>query len=201
MKVGCQVVTAILNLSQKAIFLDRDGTLNRNVDYLSDFKQLELLPGVETALLKLQSLSFRLFVASNQSGIARGLVSFEAVQTIHNLLQKQLLDKGIHIEEFAFCPHHPQGTVPEFSKECFCRKPKPGMLLSLAGKYNLDLGSSFMVGDMYRDAEAGLNAGTAAILVKPDANPQAAWDRVDNPRNLKEFVSLLDFADSLKDFT
>ena len=185
--------------SQRAVFLDRDGTLNRNVEYLIDFEQFELIPGVEVALRLLQDLDYRLFVVSNQSGVARGYFPIEAVEALHVRIGHRLTAMGIDLEEFVFCPHHPQGSVPEFTSDCSCRKPKPGMLHYLQQKYALDIGNSYMVGDMLRDAEAGVNAGATGVLIKPDGDPEADWDRVDNPGNIKEFVSLLDFAESLRD--
>lgn len=185
--------------SRKAVFLDRDGTLNRNVEYLIDFEHFELIPGVEPALRLLQDLDYRLFVVSNQSGVARGYFPIGAVEELHRRIGDRLTAMGIELEEFVFCPHHPQGSVPEFTQECSCRKPKPGMLSYLQEKYGLDIGNSFMVGDMWRDAEAGVNAGATGVLLKPNGDPDADWDRVDNPGNIKEFVSLLDFAESLRD--
>jgi D-glycero-D-manno-heptose 1,7-bisphosphate phosphatase len=185
--------------SRKAIFLDRDGTLNKNVEYLIDFEHFELLPGVEKALHLFQDLDFRLFVVTNQSGVARGLFPIQAVVELHRRIGQLMAAKGIHLEEFVFCPHHPQGSVPEYTLNCSCRKPKPGMLRYLETKYHLDTDKSYMVGDAYRDAQAGLQAGAFAVLLKPNADPNAAWDLdpLDNPGNIKEFISLLGFAESL----
>ncbi len=186
--------------SRRAVFLDRDGTLNRNTEYLIDFEHFELIPGVEAALRLLQDLDYRLFVVSNQSGVARGLFPIGAVEELHRRIGNRFTAMGIDLEEFVFCPHHPQGSVPEFTRECSCRKPKPGMIRYLQEKYELDIGNSYMVGDMLRDAEAGVNAGAIGVLLKPDGDAEADWDRVDNRGNIKEFVSLLDFAESLRDF-
>ena len=183
---------------RKAVFLDRDGTLNKNLEYFADFEHFEFIPGVIPALSLLQQLEYRLFVVSNQSGVARGLFTFQAVETLHRRVGEVLDAHGIHMEEFVFCPHHPLGTVPEYAVECACRKPKPGMIRYLEAKYNLDVRNSFMVGDMRRDAQAGLQAGAMAILLKPDADPNGKWDRVDKQGNIKEFISLLDFAESLR---
>jgi len=183
----------------RAIFLDRDGTLNKNKEYLIDFEQFELIDGVEPALRILQDLDYRLFVVSNQSGVARGYFPIKAVEDLHQQMKSQLGSMGIDIEEMVFCPHHPKGTVPEFTTDCACRKPKPGMILYLKEKYNLDMENSFMVGDMLRDANSGVNAGVRGILLKPDGNPDAPWDRVDSDTNIKEFISLLDFAENIKE--
>ncbi len=190
-------LTSNIRNGRKAIFLDRDGTLNKNVEYLSDFDHFELLPGVEKALQIFQELGFQLFVVTNQSGVARGLFPIQAVVELHRRIDQALTSRGVHMEEFVFCPHHPQGSVPEYTLNCSCRKPKPGMLRYLETKYHLDTEKSFMVGDAYRDVQAGLQAGAQAVLLKPNADPNAEWDTLDNPGNIKEFVSLLGFAESL----
>ena len=173
-----------------AIILDRDGTLCRDVVYMSRFDQFEPLPGVDAALRLLQDAGYRLFVATNQSGVARGLFSLETVHTLNTQIWEYFIEKGVNIEDFAVCPHHPQGTVPAYTLDCPCRKPKPGMLLDLAAKHGLDLARSYMVGDMPRDALAGLAAGAEGVLIPP----KDGGSGLDNNARLKEFNSLLDFA-------
>ena len=176
-----------------AIFLDRDGTLHRDTGYLIRFEDFEPLPGVEEALTLMQHQGFRLFVVSNQSGVARGYFSMEAVLDLNQKIQEYFKSKGIDIEEVIVCPHHPDGIVAEYSRECECRKPKPGMLLDLAHRYHLDLKHSYMVGDHPRDAEAGMAAGATGVLIH--ANFAGS---VDNQTRLKEFPSILEFARSLR---
>ena len=173
-----------------AIILDRDGTLCRDVVYMSRFDQFEPLPGVDAALRLLQDAGYRLFVATNQSGVARGLFSLETVQALNTKIWEYFIEKGVNIEDFAVCPHHPEGTVPEYTRDCPCRKPKPGMLLDLAAKHGLDLARSYMVGDMPRDALAGLAAGAEGVLIPAKDGVSG----LDNDARLKEFNSLLDFA-------
>ncbi|MDB5048880.1 MAG: D,D-heptose 1,7-bisphosphate phosphatase, partial [Fibrobacteres bacterium] len=197
--LGISRLTSKQETSRKAVFLDRDGTLNKNTHYLIDFEDFELLPGVETALRLLQELDYRLFVVSNQSGIARGLFPFEAVEALHRKIESHLAGLGIRLEEMAFCPHHPEGLVEPYSKECDCRKPKPGMLRYLASKYDIDIAESIMVGDSESDALTGVNAGARGVWLRPDADVIPLTGRVDNRANIKEFVSLLDFAESLRD--
>jgi D-glycero-D-manno-heptose 1,7-bisphosphate phosphatase len=192
----------------KAVFLDRDGTVNRNTDYLIDFADFELIPGVEEALRILQSLGYRLFGVSNQSGVARGYFPYAAVEDLHRKIIADLAARGIRLEEIAFCPHHPEGIVTEYAKVCECRKPAPGMLKDLARKYALDLSGSFMVGDSESDAMAGMNAGAQGVWIRPgSAYPRApagadlpGHGEVDNPPKIKEFASLLDFARNLREF-
>jgi D-glycero-D-manno-heptose 1,7-bisphosphate phosphatase len=186
-------------LSRKAVFLDRDGTLNKNTHYLIDFEDFELIPGVEQALRMLQDLNYRLFVVSNQSGVARGYFPFAAVEDLHRKITAHLDGLGIRIQEMAFCPHHPEGTVPAYTVECDCRKPKPGMLRYLAAKYDIDISESIMVGDTRTDALAGVNAGATGVWLRPEPALGGAGKQVDNLPNIKEFVSLLAFAENLRD--
>jgi len=192
-------VADIPQSNRKAIFLDRDGTLNRNTHYLIEFGDFELLPGVEKALRIFQDLEYRLFVVTNQSGVARGYFTYEAVEDLHRKVGVFFEAKGITIEGFAFCPHHPEGTVAAYAKVCDCRKPMPGMLHTLSAKYGVDLTQSFMVGDHDFDAQTGLNAGARGVWLRPKAVPGNAFPQVDNPPKIKEFASLLDFAESLRE--
>src|SRR4051812_31078200 len=118
-----------------AVILDRDGTLHRDTGYLIRFDDFEPLPGVEEALRILQDAGFRLFVASNQSGVARGFFSLEDVVELNAKIQAYFRQKGINIEEFVICPHHPEGKMAFYAIDCDCRKPKPGMLRDLARRH------------------------------------------------------------------
>jgi len=184
----------------KAVFLDRDGTLNRNTHYLIDFAEFELIPGVEDALRILQDLGYRLYGVSNQSGVARGYFTYAAVEDLNRSIIADLGARGIRLEEIVFCPHHPEGIVTEYAKACECRKPAPGMLKDLARKYGLDLSRSYMVGDSESDALAGMNAGAQGVWIRPEATVRNDLRQVDNPRKIKEFPSLLDFARNLREF-
>jgi len=186
--------------SGKAVFLDRDGTVNRNTHFLIDFAEFELIPGVEDALRILQGLGYRLFGVSNQSGVAKGYFTYAAVEDLNRSIVADLGARGIRLEEIAFCPHHPEGVVTEYAKACGCRKPAPGMLKDLARKHGLDLSQSFMVGDSDSDAQAGLNAGAQGVWIRPETTQLVDFGRVDNPRKIKEFPSLLDFARNLREF-
>ncbi|MEO6094409.1 MAG: HAD family hydrolase [Fibrobacteria bacterium] len=194
-----QRVSGKANRSRKAVFLDRDGTLNKNTHYLINFDDFELLPGVAEALRLLQDLDYRLFVVSNQSGVARGYFPFAAVEELHRKVTAHLHGLGIHIEEMAFCPHHPEGSVSAYAVECECRKPKPGMLRYLTAKYDIDIAESIMIGDNRIDALAGVNAGAKGIWLRPEPVLGDSGTQVDNQSNIKEFVSLLAFAENLRD--
>jgi D-glycero-D-manno-heptose 1,7-bisphosphate phosphatase len=192
-------VSGTANRSRRAVFLDRDGTLNKNTHYLIDFEDFELLPGVEKALRMLQDLNYRLFVVSNQSGVARGYFTFAEVENLHRKVTAHLDGLGIHIEEMAFCPHHLEGSVAAYAVDCECRKPKPGMLRYLAAKYEIDIPESIMVGDNHFDAMTGVNAGATGVWLRPEPLSGDPGKQVDNLPNIKEFVSLLAFAENLRE--
>ncbi len=177
-----------------AIFLDRDGTLHHDAVYMVNFEDFVPIPGVEEALRKLQGAGYRLFGVTNQSGVARGMFTLEQVRALNERIRDYFRAHGAEIEEFAVCPHHPEGTVAEYSRECDCRKPKPGMLLDLARRHGLDLSRSWMVGDAPRDVQAGLAAGCRAALVPPLENRHD----LDISGRFKEFKALLEFAESVE---
>jgi len=146
----------------KAIFLDRDGTINVEKDYLIDPAEFVLLPGVGEALRRGQEAGFFLIVVTNQSGVARGYFTASAVEELHDHLQKELLSFGVRIDAFYLCPHHPEhGAGP-----CHCRKGEPGMLLQAAREHHINLAASWMIGDKRSDVEAGIHAGCRSILVR-----------------------------------
>ena len=146
----------------KAIFLDRDGTINVEKNYLIEPADLVLLPGVGEALRHGREAGYLLIVVTNQSGVARGYFTAAAVEELHNHLQKELLPFGVQIDAFYLCPHHPEhGDGP-----CDCRKGEPGMLLQAAREYHIDLAASWMIGDKRSDVEAGSKAGCRSILVR-----------------------------------
>ena len=147
---------------QKAIFLDRDGTINKFVGFLTKPEEFELIPGVAEAIGRINRSGYLAIVVSNQPVIARGDCTFEELQTIHDKMETELGKEGAFIDAIYFCPHHPDkgfvGERPEYKIDCDCRKPKPGMLLQAAKDWNIDLSESYMIGDSERDVEAGRNA-------------------------------------------
>lgn len=144
-----------------AIFLDRDGTLNVETGYLYKKAEWRWLPGAREAIAKLNRANYLVVVVTNQAGIARGLYRPEDVLELHYWVNMQLAEVGAKIDGFYFCPHH-----PEFTGDCACRKPKPGMLLQAAQELGIDLKNSWMVGDKMSDVEAGMAAGCKSILVQ-----------------------------------
>lgn len=177
---------------QKAIFLDRDGTLNKYVDFLRDIEQFELIPGTEDAIRKINESGYLAIVVTNQPVIARGEVSLEELEEIHNKLETLLGLKGAYVDAIYYCPHHPhkgyEGERPEYKIECDCRKPKPGMLLKAAENFNIDLSQSWMIGDGENDIKAGIAAGCKTVLLsEKDEN----YGQIMTVKMLSEFVSHL----------
>ncbi len=184
----------------KAIFLDRDGTLNVDKPYMVKFEDFELIPGVLQALQIFQDLGYRLFIVSNQSGVARQYFTYEDVDRLHAQADALFRSHGIRFDEILFCPHHLEGEDPRYVSDCECRKPKPGMLLDLARRHGIDLAASYMVGDKRLDAETGANAGATGVWLRVPGGRFEEPGRVDKAENIKEFLSLLDFAAYLRDF-
>lgn len=149
-----------------AVFLDKDGTLVHNVPYNVDPARIRLASGAGQALRMLADAGFRLFVVSNQSGVARGYFGEEALPGVEARIRELLAADGVAIEAFAWCPHHPQGSVPAYARTCDCRKPQPGMITRLASEHRVDLARSWMVGDIMDDVEAGRRAGCRTVLVE-----------------------------------
>ena len=149
-----------LNNKQKAIFLDRDGTINKYVGFLKDIKDFELLPGVANAIKKINESGYLAIVVTNQPLIARGEVTIDQLNEIHNKMETLLGKEGAYVDAIYYCPHHPhkgyEGEVPELKIDCECRKPKPGMLFRAAKDFNIDLNKSWMIGDSENDVKAGI---------------------------------------------
>ncbi len=143
----------------KTVLLDRDGVINENRgDYVKSWAEFRFIPGAPEAVARLSRAGIRVFVITNQSIINRGIVSRHAVETINRRMVREIEQHGGQIEAVACCPHHPD-------ERCVCRKPEPGLLLSLAREHGLDLGSTVVIGDALGDIEAGTAAGCRAILV------------------------------------
>lgn len=154
---------------QRAIFLDRDGTMNISKGFISNADDLELIPGTIEAVKAINKSGALAIVITNQPVIARGECSFEELHNIHNKLKTLLGEKGAFVDDIFYCPHHPdkgfEGEVPELKFDCECRKPKTGMIDEAVKKYNIDLSKSYMVGDSTMDLELARNAGVKSVLV------------------------------------
>ncbi|MEN6306934.1 MAG: HAD family hydrolase [Anaerohalosphaeraceae bacterium] len=158
-------------MKHKAVFLDRDDTLVEDPGYINHPGQVKLLPGAAASLAQLRRIGYRLVVVSNQSGVARGIVTEETLAQIHHTLEKMLADEGAYLDAIYYCPFHPEGSVPRYRMESELRKPAPGMLLKAAKELDIDLSQSWMVGDSYRDVEAGQRAGCKTILINNPVKP------------------------------
>ena len=154
-----------MNPHEVGVFFDRDGTINVDLDYLSDPEKLRLIPGAADAIKEANELGVRVFVITNQSGVARGLYTEQDVHTVHRRLQQVLRQAGARIDALFYCPHHPDYGNPPYRKECSCRKPKIGMLKEAEKSFGIDLKASFVVGDKCTDVETGKNAGCGTVLV------------------------------------
>lgn len=152
-----------LKNKQKAIFLDRDGTINKMVGFVTKPEQFELIEGAAEAIKAINKSGYLAIVVTNQPVIARGDCTFEELQTIHDKMETELGKVGAFVDAIYVCPHHTdkgfEGERPEYKCNCDCRKPKPGLLLQAAKDFNIDLSESYMIGDSHRDVEAGENAG------------------------------------------
>ena len=151
--------------TRPAVFLDRDGTLIREVGYLRRPEQVELLPHTIQALHQLQDCGYRLIVVTNQSGVARGYFTEADVQAVHRHLTTLLLKAGIQIDAFYYCPHHPEGTIASYRRQCRCRKPSPGMIEQALREFAIDLSHSAVIGDKASDILLGKQMGLTTILV------------------------------------
>ncbi|MBQ9208889.1 MAG: HAD-IIIA family hydrolase [Oscillospiraceae bacterium] len=179
-----------LKNKQKAVFLDRDGTINRYVGFLRNIDDFELLPGVTDAIKAINASGYLAIIVTNQPVIARGEVTYSQLIEIHNKMETLLGMEGAYIDAIYFCPHHPhkgyEGEITELKIECECRKPKPGMLLKAAEDFNIDLSQSWMVGDGENDIKAGKAAGCHTALIGNDS-----FDQNVTVHSLQEFVSYL----------
>lgn len=176
-------VVSSRNLSrpQKAIFLDRDGTINEYVGFLREPEELRLIDGAAEAIRLINESGYLAVVITNQPVIARGEVSVAKLEEIHRRMATLLGHEGAYIDALYYCPHHPdsgfEGEVRELKIDCACRKPKPGLLLRAAEDYNIDLSASYMIGDSEIDVEAGERAGCTSILIERN-KPFALLDAV-----------------------
>ncbi len=149
----------------KAAFIDRDGVINEERNYVHRIEDFVLLPGVAQGLALLRDAGFRLIVVTNQAGIARGYYDQSAMDRLHDHLRDQLALQGVALDAIYFCPHHPSGSVEGLAVECDCRKPSPGMLLQAAKDFDLDLSASVLIGDKLSDVQAGKRAGVGRAFI------------------------------------
>ena len=183
-----------LSKKQKAVFLDRDGTINVYKGFLKNIDDFKLISGIAEAIKIINASGYLAIVVTNQPVIARGEVTWDELEEIHNKMETELGKQGAYLDAIYFCPHHPhkgyEGEVEELKIDCDCRKPKPGMLLKAAEDFNIDLKKSYMVGDSENDVKAGIQAGCMTILINGEGTNQIDGDfgQIDTLESVKEFI-------------
>lgn len=186
-------------MSNKAIFLDRDDTLIEDPGYINDPDQVRLLDGVPEALIELKAIGYKLIVVTNQSAVARGIVTEKVLADIHERLKQLLAEKNAYLDDIYYCPYHPEGVIPKYRKESNYRKPNPGMLLEAADDMNIEMGESWCIGNNSGDVEAGRRAGCKTVLLDPPSrqreagSPMSRADATPDYRavNIKEAVNII----------
>lgn len=152
-------------MKQIAVFLDRDGTVSEEVGYVNHLSRFKLFPWTAEAIKKLNEAQIKAILVTNQAGVARGYFTEDLIGEVHNKLVNDLAKTGAYLDAIYYCPHHPSAGQPPYRANCECRKPKPGLLYKAADEHNIDLSSSFMVGDKYTDVELGQRIGVKGVMV------------------------------------
>lgn len=182
-------------MSDKAIFLDRDDTLIADPGYINHPDQVKLLDGVAESLAEFSEMGYKLIVVSNQSGVARAILTEETLSEIHSRLKQLLLEKNVKLDKIYYCPYHPDGVIDKYRKESDLRKPNPGMLLEAADEMDVELSQSWMIGNSSRDIQAGSRAGCKTILINQRLNQRQTKPEKIKPDykavNMKEAVNII----------
>ncbi len=155
----------------KAVFLDRDGTVNEEVGYLTDLSKLKLIPGAGDAIRRLNEAGLKVVLITNQSGVARGYFPEALVHEAHALLEKMLAEEKARLDGIYYCPHHPTAGDSHYTTDCDCRKPGTGLIDRAAHDFDVDVISSYVVGDKWSDVELGQRAGARTVLVQSGFAP------------------------------
>lgn len=152
-------------MKKNAVFLDRDGTINVDTGYPSDYGQIEIYPRSYEAVRLLNRAGLPVIVLTNQSGIGRGLLTEQKLSLIHEKMRASFQQENAALDAFYYCPHYELSTIPRYRLDCDCRKPNPGLALRAAADFGLDLARSYMVGDKVEDIVLGLNIKASPVLV------------------------------------
>lgn len=180
--------------SQRVVFLDRDGTIVADRRYLHRIEQVDLLPGAVEGLRLLEGMGFALVIATNQSGVARGLFTEDDVRAVHEYLRTILAEQGVNVRAFLYCPHHPEGSVPEYSLLCSCRKPEGGLAEQAEGFLGgIDYPNSWSVGDKPSDVQFGQKKGMRTALIRSEY-----WTTPPEPKPDLLVDSLLEAAQKIR---
>jgi D-glycero-D-manno-heptose 1,7-bisphosphate phosphatase len=177
---------------RRAVFLDRDGTINEEKNYLHRVEDFAFIPGVPQAIRRLNRAGYLVVVVTNQSGVARGYFELSDVRSLHDHVADRLAAEDAHVDGFFVCPHHPEAAKKAWRRKCDCRKGEPGLLLQAARQLHIDLDQSFMVGDKQADIEAGMRAGCSPLLVLTGYGVETAQNL--DP-SIPRFVSLTEAVD------
>lgn len=171
-----------------AVFLDRDGVINEEIEYLSHPDQLQLIPGAAEAIHLLNSMHIPVIVVTNQSAVARGYIPEERVEEIHRTLSTMLAQEDAHVDRFYYCPHHPTEGLGAYLMDCGCRKPQPGLLRQAARDFDLDLSRCYIVGDKVSDLGAGEAVKCHTILVRTGYGAEVweSWAEAFEPEHVAE---------------
>lgn len=185
-------------MSQKAVFLDRDGTINIDRGYVYKTEDFEFLDKAVEGLKILSDLGYVLIVVTNQSGIARGYYTEEDVENLNRFMNDRLKEHGIEIKKCYYCPHHAEKGIGKYKVDCNCRKPNPGMIFEGIKEFDIDPQNSYIVGDKISDAEAGMKAGLKGVVVQTGLEP-VEKNEIENleKRGILLYQNLYDFAESL----
>jgi len=149
----------------KALFLDRDGVINHDPGYVYEVQKLKLIDGIIEVIIEANLKNYLVIVITNQAGIAKKKFTLHDMENFHKNLILKCYEKGAIIDDIIFCPHHPNGIIPEYKKDCMCRKPNPGMILNAAKRFNIDLVNSILIGDKKTDIDAGHSAGIKNLFL------------------------------------
>ena len=178
----------------RAVFLDRDGTINEDVGYIADPRCFELIPGAVAAMNRLRAAGFCLPLITNQAGVGRGLMTEEQLIRVLDAFQELLRHEGTAVDGVYYCPHDPEQGVGTYLRTCECRKPGHALLTKAARDFALDLDRSYMIGDHWSDAEAGLRAGCRVVLLRTGHGPHEIEKLTGAQRNQVDYI-----ADDLSD--
>ena len=184
--MGSGIIKQAMN---KAVFLDRDGTVNEEVGYLDDLSKLRLLSGADRAIKRLNEAGFKVVLVTNQSGVARGYFPESLVHDAHALLSTMLESEGARIDAVYYCPHHPKAGNSRYTIDCECRKPKTGLIDRAVKELAIDRKHSYMAGDKWSDVELGQRAGLQTILVKSGFAPDDEGNKRSEETRDPDFVA------------
>lgn len=184
----------VYSMKERFIFLDRDGTVCVDKDYLDDYRKFEFFPFSVHALKMMKEKGFKLAVITNQSGVARGRFTIEEAVRQQEYFLRYFMEKGVEIEDYCFCPHYPGGSIREFAVECECRKPAPGLIMQITEGRDIDWHDSYVVGDKLIDVELARSLGMRGVLVRTG---YGAAQEANAGKDIPVFDDIMAFAKSL----